>query len=189
MFMLGFPFVPQDAHVDKVDVFAVAPDVLAQATFFAEATSPVGMDGAFIVAINRQPDLAHVAQAKGVVQQHAHGVSSVAFSPVFSIADADTHLTALRYYIEMEQSAIAYILAIGLYRKVRTVASALLHLLVEFGFQPGKRLRLPGVSPPSISNSTSLLKAHCRCKSSRFSARSTTFSPLSMINPSSMCIC
>src|SRR5579885_1391058 len=143
---LSLPLVPQDAHGDEIDIFPVAPHVLAQTALFLKAAGAVGADGAFVVAVDSQPDLALVAQAKGVIQQDAHSVAPVALALVFSIDNADSQTASLRYCIEVEEAAVADIFAIGLNSKIGAVAPALLRLLIEFGFQPGQRLWLPGVA-------------------------------------------
>jgi hypothetical protein len=150
--------------------------LLAQALPLDEAAGFVGADRALVLGADLEPDSAKVAQPEGVAEEQADRIAPLAAPPEVFAADGDAQLTVAGGLVYVEQTAVAYKVAVGLDREIRLVAPG--------GSAPPCRRTSAGVRgrsasagrrPPASSTSTSFQKLSSRGRSSRVTARSVTF--------------
>ena len=120
-------------HVDKIVVCAVAPDVVAKAAFFDETAGLIRANSAGVAPVDGKPDSAEVAQSKGVVDEELYGLATIAFAPVFLVANGDAKSSRAAGVVEMEKSTEADAVVVGIDDKAGTVAPTFPGLGVEIG--------------------------------------------------------
>jgi hypothetical protein len=149
--------------------------LLAQALPLDEACGVVGADRALVLGADLEPDSAKVAQPEGVAEEQADRIAPLAAPPEVFAADGDAQLTVAGGLVYVEQTAVAYKVAVGLDREIRLVAPGALRLPVEGLLQAFEGGRPRRVAAPARSTSTSFQKLSSRGRSSRVTARSVTF--------------
>ena len=119
------PLGSEDAHVDSVNVPAVAVHMLPEAALLDESTGQIGSDRALVVGMDPEPDPAEVPVAKRVLDEKIHSFPAIAAPPVILVADADAEFGGTGRLVEVMETALADERAVDLDGEPGTVSPAL----------------------------------------------------------------
>lgn len=110
----GLPFLPENGHVHKVDIFSFDPERLPRPPVFDEAAGQITTNGTGVPGMRSKTDSPCSQVSKSKIKQQADCLLPVAAAPVLTVTDSYAQFKVAMPILKAGERAMADVLAVSL---------------------------------------------------------------------------